>query len=387
MGEEKQRIKKMKRIKVDFDSVTRMDDLLSADFTVRDKKDYTASMRKWDANWQTNFQLLYDDLQNETYVPGAVKIDKRKTRGGKMRNVSLFSHRDNIVCEMIVQAISPIFASRLITRTFGNIKGRGPLKCQNQLIKDVAKVKDPYFLWMDVTKFYESVDWRVMYNSIARKVKGAKFLRLVHTLLSTHGCLPIGGRHCQLFGNIILSELDRYILHTLNLKHYVRYCDDMILLHSDKKVLHTAKRDVESFLTNKKLDLNRSWTVRPVDAQGIDFLGSVVFTHDIRLRTATKKRHERRLSALNRKAQPDIKEDRYIASLNGILSHRNTKGLIKYWRKRYEYVFERHERRQAARAVANEEKRKRKLLEAELQRCGDIWDGLIGREWDGSIRM
>lgn len=377
----------MKRIKVDFDFVTRMDDLLSADFTVRDKKAYTASMRKWDANWPTNFQLLYDDLQNETYVPGAVKVEKRKTRGGKIRNVSLFTHRDNIVCEMIVQAITPIFAPRLIDRTFGNIKGRGPLRCQNQLIKDVAKVKNPYFLWMDVTKFYESVDWRVMYNSIARKVKGAKFLRLVYTLLSTHGCLPIGGRHCQLFGNIILSELDRYILHTLNLKHYVRYCDDMILLHSDKKVLHTVKRDVEAFLAGKKLDLNGSWTVRPVDAQGIDFLGSVIYTYDIRLRTATKKRHERRLSALNKKAQTDIKEDRYMASLNGILSHRNTKGLTKYWRKRYEYVFKRHERRQAARAVANEEKRERQLLEAELQRCGDIWDGIIGREWDGSIRM
>lgn len=369
----------MKRIRIELDDVARMDDLLAADFVVRDKKGYTASMRKWDANWQTNFQLLYDDLNNETYEPGPVKVEKRTMPGGKKRNVSVLMHRDNIVCEMIVQALNPVFIPKMIDRTYGNIKGRGPLKCQEKLIRYVKQINDPYFLWADVTKFFESVNYEVMYNAIARKIKGAKLLRLIYKILFHHGHLLIGARHSPLFGNILMSALDRYIIHDLKLESYVRYCDDLIIVHQDKKVLHTAKRDIEQFLFKRKLNLNGGWTVRPVDAQGIDFLGSVIYSYKVRLRTKTKKRHERRLAKLNKKPQPSIKEDRYMASLNGILKHRDTYGLLNLWRKRYENVFKRRELRQAARIIANEQKRQKRILADELQRNGDCADELIRR--------
>lgn len=260
----------MKRIKIDYEDMIRMDNLLAADIVVRQGKKYTRDMRKWDANWQTNFQLLYDDLINETYTPLPCRESVRMTDGGKVRNIKEAMHRDKIVAEMIVQA--------------------------------------------------------------------------------------------------------------LGLKSYERYCDDVVIFDKDKKVLHTALRDIREYLTTKrKLDIKPNWQVFPVDSRGVDFLGSVFYTYKIDLRTRTKHRHRAKLSRLNKRPSDPLYEDRYMASLNGILKHRDTDNLIKIWRIKYERVFKRHEQRAAVRAAFNEHKRRVKALEAELQYYGDIADGIRGQ--------
>ena len=199
--------------------------------------------------------------------------------------------------------------------------------------------------------------------------------------MNSHGYLPIGGRHSQLFGNIYLSELDHYVVQVLGLKSYERYCDDVVIFDKDKKVLHTALRDIREYLTTKrKLDIKPNWQVFPVDSRGVDFLGSVFYTYKIDLRTRTKHRHRAKLSRLNKRPSDPLYEDRYMASLNGILKHRDTDNLIKIWRIKYERVFKRHEQRAAVRAAFNEYKRRVKALAAELQYYGDIADGIRRRE-------
>ena len=106
----------MKRIRIDYEDMIRMDNLLAADIVVRQGKKYTRDMRKWDANWQTNFQLLYDDLINETYTPLPCRESVRMTDGGKVRNIKEAMHRDKIVAEMIVQTLDPIFTPTFINR-------------------------------------------------------------------------------------------------------------------------------------------------------------------------------------------------------------------------------------------------------------------------------
>ena len=371
----------MKRIRIDYEDMIRMDNLLAADIVVRQGKKYTRDMRKWDANWQTNFQLLYDDLINETYTPLPCRESVRMTDGGKVRNIKEAMHRDKIVAEMIVQTLDPIFTPTFINRTYGNIKGRGPLKCQHQVIKDLNKIENPYCLKIDIRKYYESVDPDVMMDVISRKIKGSRVLRLISVVMNSHGHLPIGGRHSQLFGNIYLSELDHYVVQVLGIKYYERYCDDVVIFDKDKKVLHTALRDIKEYLTTKrKLDIKPNWQVFPVDSRGVDFLGSVFYTYKIDLRTRTKHRHRAKLSRLNKKASDPLYEDRYMASLNGILKHRDTDNLIKIWRIKYERVFKRHEKRAAVRAAFNEHKRRVKALEAELQYYGDVSDRIRRRE-------
>jgi hypothetical protein len=60
--------------------------------------------------------------------------------------------------------------------------------------------------------------------------------------------MPLGNITSQLFGNIYLHQLDLYIKHTLNIKHYARYVDDFILLHRDKQYLLSCYQKIKQFV-------------------------------------------------------------------------------------------------------------------------------------------
>jgi hypothetical protein len=42
--------------------------------------------------------------------------------------------------------------------------------------------------------------------------------------------LPIGNLNSQFFANVYLTGFDHFVKHTLKCRHYLRYCDDFVLL-------------------------------------------------------------------------------------------------------------------------------------------------------------
>jgi hypothetical protein len=52
----------------------------------------------------------------------------------------------------------------------------------------------------------------------------------------------------QLLGNFYLHELDHFVKHSLHIKQYGRYMDDMIFFHPDKEVLEQVILQVRVFL-------------------------------------------------------------------------------------------------------------------------------------------
>ena len=53
--------------------------------------------------------------------------------------------------------------------------------------------------------------------------------------------MPIGNLTSQMFANLYLHELDLYAKHELGLHYYIRYMDDIIILHPDKKHLAAVR--------------------------------------------------------------------------------------------------------------------------------------------------
>ena len=49
--------------------------------------------------------------------------------------------------------------------------------------------------------------------------------------------LPIGNLTSQFFANIYLNELDQFAKHQLKIKYYLRYVDDLLMLHQNPKQL------------------------------------------------------------------------------------------------------------------------------------------------------
>src|SRR5699024_5611930 len=63
--------------------------------------------------------------------------------------------------------------------------------------------------------------------------------------------IPLGNLTSQLFANIYLGLLDDYAKHALRIKNYVRYMDDFVVIHHDKKYLHELRRDIQHFLLDE----------------------------------------------------------------------------------------------------------------------------------------
>lgn len=103
--------------------------------------------------------------------------------------------------------------------------------------------------------------------------------------------LPLGNITSQLFANIYLNELDKFIKHELRVRYYIRYCDDFVILNTDKLYLENLISEINNFLQNNlKLFLHPEKISIRKYHQGIDFLGYVSFVHHRILRLKTKNR-------------------------------------------------------------------------------------------------
>ncbi|MBI5004170.1 RNA-directed DNA polymerase [Candidatus Kaiserbacteria bacterium] len=145
--------------------------------------------------------------------------------------------------------------------------------------------------------------------------------------------IPIGNLTSQLFANIYMNELDQFVKHELKVKRYARYTDDFIIVSADREYLALLIPRIELFLqTRLRLSLHpRKVEIRAYH-RGIDFLGYVILSHHMRLRTKTKKRMIRKLrERVVAYRSGHIKEEQLLGSLRsylGVLSHADAYGLI-----------------------------------------------------------
>ena len=110
--------------------------------------------------------------------------------------------------------------------------------------------------------------------------------------------VPIGNYTSQWIGNLYLNELDTYVKQVLGVRDYIRYCDDFLLFHDDKKQLGEWAEAVQHFCA-ERLKLRLSKCDLFPSSRGVDFLGYRHFPAGyLLLRKSTAKRMQRRVRAL-----------------------------------------------------------------------------------------
>ena len=155
--------------------------------------------------------------------------------------------------------------------------------------------------------------------------------------------VPIGNLTSQMFANIYMNEVDQFAKHKLKIHYYIRYMDDIVILHKDKKYLAYIKNELEEFLNNElRLQLNNKTCIRPTSS-GIEFVGFRIWSTHKKLRKQTIKRMKARLKYMfaSYAAGEVLYEtlERTIASYKGIMQHFNSYGLRQYLNTLYkEYV-------------------------------------------------
>jgi len=292
----------MKRVGYLYDQIYAIENIELAHKNAKKGKGHYREVKKVDSDPIYYFGKISEMLKNKTYRNSPYEVMTKKTDSGKVREIyKLPYYPDRIIHHAIIQIVEPIWFKSLIRDTYSSIKGRGihdGVKRFKKALFDKDNTK--YCLKMDVKKFYPSVDNEILKQVIARKIKDKDFLWLLNEIIDSTNGIPIGNYLSQYFGNLYLSELDH--LCKSKTKYYFRYCDDMVILHSDKEHLHQLRNEIEMFLNNNlNLKLKQNWQVFPVEKRGVDFLGYRFFHTHTLLRKSIKKNFIRSINRINKK--------------------------------------------------------------------------------------
>ncbi len=180
----------------------------------------------------------------------------------------------------------------------------------------------------DISKYFDSINHQIILEIIKKKIADIKVIWLIEKILNSSEekpgvGIPIGNLTSQLFANIYLNELDRFVKHQLRGKYYIRYMDDFIILNLDKRKLRQIKEEIREFLKDKlNLELHpQKANIFPAE-KGINFLGYIIFgTHRL-LRKSTVKRFIKRTKFYQRRLREDLMgPEKFNQSLRSWLSY------------------------------------------------------------------
>jgi RNA-directed DNA polymerase len=264
--------------------------MLASSRAQRGKRRYKAVI-EWNNNLEYNILNLHESLRTGSYRVS--EYTRFTIHEPKKREISRLPFRDRVVHHAVLNHIEPILRRNFISQTYACIRGRGIHKALRDLNKSLRLKEDTmYCLKMDIKKFYPSVDNTIMKSMLRRKFKDEQFLNLLNIIIDSCQGLPLGNYTSQWLANFYLSGFDHWMKEVNGVKHYFRYCDDMVVLGSDKRALHHLRRDVSQYLRLINLELS-NYQVFPVGSRGIDFLGYKSYHSHILLRKSIKQRFKR----------------------------------------------------------------------------------------------
>lgn len=339
----------MKRIGNLYSRIYDFENLYAAYLEARKGKRYRDEVLRYTANLEENLIQIQNELIHHTYKVG--KYRQFYVTEPKKRLVMALPFKDRVVQWAIYRVLNPIFDKTFIPHSYGCRVGKGShaaaAKLQYWLRLVSKKPGKWYYLKLDIAKYFYRVDHVILLEILKDKLKDQEVVNLLATIIQSEGTkfglpitvnldcdtlisekgMPIGNLTSQMFANIYLNELDYHIKHDLQLHYYVRYMDDMIILHHDKGQLHHVKSSIEEFLLTKlKLNLNNKTAIRPISL-GIHFVGYQIWNSHktIRKPTALKiKRKLRKMAAEYNKGMITLnKLKASLASYMGMLIHAN----------------------------------------------------------------
>lgn len=256
-------------------------------------------------NLEENLSTLYTSLKKQTYKPGL--YTGFYVCDPKIRLIHKATVPDRVVHHIVSIILEKIYEPTFYAHSYSCRKDKGTHRgviALQKMAKKVSKnnTRTCWVLKCDIKKFFASVNQRILFEILKRRIKDQDFLELLHKIingfysdrtidLSNKKGIPIGNLTSQLFSNIYMDDLDQFIKHKLKIKYYIRYADDFMILSHDKTELEDLVGPIQTFLKHGlDLDLHPDKIIYRKLTSGVDFLGYIVFPYYILPRTKTKRR-------------------------------------------------------------------------------------------------
>lgn len=345
------------KIKGVFDLIFSMDNLYGAFQDASKGRRYNKDVLRFAYDSWSNLEAL-----REVILRGAYEIDRYYiffVHEPKKRMIMSISFEHRVVQWAIYRVINPVLVKGYIRDSYGCIPGRGALGAMLRLkgwLQYVSR-KDGewYYLKLDISKYFYRISHRVLKKILRKKIKDERLLTILDRIIDCKHTpfglppgkspgeiplgerlydvgMPIGNLLSQMFANLYLNELDQFCKRVLGIKFYVRYMDDIIVLHNSKKQLHTWRWQIGEFLERElELSLNQKTCIRPIN-QGIEFVGYRLWFNRVVLRKSTTLGIKRSLKEVRRKYKDyEISLDEATQTFNsyvGMLKHTDSEELL-----------------------------------------------------------
>jgi len=315
-----------------YDDIISVENLLLAWREFKRGKTQKIDVQEFEARLMENILLLHRNLAQKVYVHGW--YEAFTISDPKRRDIHKASVRDRLLHHAIYRILYPFFDKTFIADSYSCRNNKGTHKAIKRIETFGRKVSKNYtrtcwVLKCDIKKFFASINQHILLAILQGYIKDESIVWLLEgVVLSFESTgkgkgLPLGNLTSQLLVNIYMNEFDQFVKHKLKAKYYIRYADDFVFLHQDRKYLESLIPQVAEFLdTRLKLMLHPDKLFLKTLASGVDFLGWVHFSKHRVLRTVTKRRM---FSKVNR----NIENEAIVASYKGMLLHGNGYKLIK----------------------------------------------------------
>ncbi|PCJ81538.1 MAG: hypothetical protein COA49_05460 [Bacteroidetes bacterium] len=290
-----------------------LEDLFEAYYGCRKNKRNTPNAVKFEMEYEKNLFQLYDELIYGQYEIGrsTAFIVKRPVK----REIFAADFRDRVVHHYLIKKLNPLFEELFINNSFACREGRGGHFGIRTIVDLIEKESMNYkmkafILKLDVQGFFMNIDRKLLFDRLVKFIN-EKYLGMDKSLIlylvdlivnndSTFKCivkgkfidwadlpnnkslfhtpdgcgLPIGNYTSQVFANFYLHILDEFVTEKLGVRSYGRYVDDFVLVHTNKKVLVNAVREIEKFLKEElNLMLHPQKRYLQEAGKGVEFLG------------------------------------------------------------------------------------------------------------------
>lgn len=227
---------------------------------------------------------------------------------GKYRYFTIYDPKKRLICaapfghrvlhHALMNVCHPFFEKVQIFDSYASRTGKGTYASLKR-----AKHFNKHYKWflkLDFRKYFDSLDHTILKKQLNRLFKDSRLLNIFGSIVDSY-CVnqnkgvPIGNLTSQYFANHYLALVDHYVKEILKIRAYVRYMDDIVLWHDNKKMLLNAGTSLKEFSKNELKLILKPFCLNQ-NLQGLPFLGYLLYPDKIRLAHRSRTRFIKKLS-------------------------------------------------------------------------------------------
>ena len=282
-----------------FHKIVSVESLKTGMFLAARGKRHRLPVMKFIANAKNEIIQLHEELLTGNWVPRP--YTQFSIRDPKPRLISCAEFRDRIVHQSLCAHIGPCIERKFVSDSFACRIGKGSHRAVLRAQELCRRYR--YFLKMDISKFFDSVNHDILLNILLPMFREKQLKYLLERIVrhpfphQQEGCgIPIGNLTSQWFANLYLDDMDHWIMNQPGIGGYVRYMDDFVVWSNSKENLWQIKMDISHWVENERgLRIKNDSLPPTMCSEGLPFLGMRIFPFLLRLQHKRLWRTRRRV--------------------------------------------------------------------------------------------